>query len=132
MIFLCYFFLIGVHRQSGNMLYYANKDIHSPAGTIHKEWQLKIKSDKSFEYSIIESAPNASSNTDTLFFDGFWQFYDDTLFLHSHALKEFCRTQVKYLRKKEVLCSLGARIDSIDKKQLITLKFMDRKKRADL
>lgn len=128
MIFLYFFFLIGIHRQSGDMLYYANQDIRCPTVTIHKEWRLKIKSNKSFEYSILESAPNTSSNTDTLLFNGFWQFYDDTLFLHSQALKELCGTEVKYLRKKEDLYSLGARIDSIDQKQLITLKYINEKK----
>lgn len=128
MIFHCYLILLLSYAQSGTLYYYENRDICRNNGTINKQWLLKIKSNKSFEYSIVESDnKNRHSKSDTLFFDGFWQFYDDTLFLHSHALRTFSGSEVKYLRKNEDLYSLGALIDSIGENRTVTLRYISRK-----
>lgn len=92
---------------------------------------MKLKKDKTFEYAISEFKTmnyKLGIKDDTLKFTGFWQFYKDTLFLHSPDLTRYCKKDVKYKKKGESLYSLGARIDSIETYQVVSLYPLIRKK----
>jgi hypothetical protein len=129
MLYCFLFFLLFKDKQS-DMIFFAKKQICSSTNVVNKEWLLKLKNNKSFEYTVSELSTlnyKMGIKDDTLFFTGQWQFYDDTLFLYSASLREYCKAQVKYLIKENELFSLGANIDSLRSYRIQSLKFISKK-----
>ena len=107
--------LVFALQMQSDISYLAKKEIRKSDRQISKQWSLKLKWDKSFEFTIIRSDVNKIKiSKDTLSFHGLWEHTKDTILLHSTELTKYCKKEVHYKIKGDYLYSMGSKIDSID------------------
>ncbi|MEI9942916.1 MAG: hypothetical protein WDN26_01725 [Chitinophagaceae bacterium] len=123
MIFYLLFFLL-IQVPQHDIVYFQKKQICSSVDVINKEWHLKLKGNRTFEYTVSEFSTlkyKQGIKDDTLVFNGLWELNNDTIVLHSRELTNYCKTEVRYRKKGNDLFSLGARIDSVTSYQIRNL-----------
>ena len=118
------FFFFFVQALQHDIIFVQKKQICSSVNVINREWRLKLRSNKTFDYTVSEFSTlkfKQGIKNDTLNFSGLWELNNDTVVLHSKSLSDFCKTTVQYVRKGNDLFSMGARIDSIGNYQITNL-----------